>query len=1296
MTLQEIGFLDKNFYKTNYLETLKIITPKVYLEEDMALSGQYLDPLADIINKHIQFVANANNILHISATSNFSSINTINGLSPYFIKQNGLTLIDPIIFERQILNPLGFGYVNFDTSTDFKAFLDSTILPDTRLGVNSTIFATTPSANHEYLINNLGLFYLLNTSCNGLTSDPSSFISQKYTDVIYKGNTLGIDDGIQILNYILWNNQNTSSLFRQYIPSNYLSSINPSGLQQLNTLTNIVYNTLQSDNSDNTVKNAFQNYIDAGVLLNTLDSAGPFERLLKAFSFGIYDVNSNIELLNTLLDVDRCPNEFLPLLAHMIGWRLVSNNPEKWRLQLRLATTIYKAKGTKKALQAAINTIIPTAIFDPVSGIIELYESYIPYLIYYSLLTESFLFADGFNSWTPDIAQSLGVADFTTKSFDQNVRYAVDYIILDLVRKFPNLFYLAGTPWNLADPNFIFKYRDRLFPIPPWEEIKYYEHQFITNDLLQELIKVLSCFGVDTGYLDNLLNYIEQYTIKSGATEITYNNAWLFFTPSSINPPNFAEIISDSSRNRIEYMTLWNGKSSHFRLVFTASSINFNSVNYDASSFLSVITASRFINEFSPFHSIPEILLFINLLVDAKTYSDNFCTTFIYPVEFEVAFPSGMAYGGPEFSGVNMSASGHHFSKGDVDNIADLLMSDGPSGAPALSNLGRRSIRRRDYFHLLKRSGHFHRTGFDMPSPNIMDLSTGAYASYLSSYIPLGLIPSTLEFASAIASSLGIYDYCEGYNASDSFYGYNVSNTFPCRGLETITTSTCDRYVDRGQTPQIIQTMYSVGLRRELNKIASSIPDFFPGGLPTTIFSSFYNLPESFQAIIGTFPSSLNEYYSFSFGDGMHRFYRDFTSVFRKNIITNQSSNGGFDIFSHAYGPLLYNGTLFIQGSALAAHPEFAASTFNNAIPINYNNGTGVLSKAGIASGLGTYLVSSFIPDYFIIRPEFRNANFISGVEFIDTSGAAARNNIEIFNIDQAQARFLEEDFFVRNPLIKVTALNGAPRLRFNLSAYGPSRNTLIPEHNFNLNINVLPGTYTGDQIGGSILGVWLHTGIENGVSWSYNFDKNLWISTPYTLLSSLAYINNNLAKLVSFPLATPTFPGGNNTIVSACYENVTIQGTVINGVGNIPIIQANFTNVGLSFNTMNSKIIALDSYSKTLGPVHRLNQNYILDIFTVPNITGNYYQIFDEISIIDVTENNRVSEYTQDEVTNVVRFFNYCSEGPGSRYAPTTSGMFDVSGGSRINYRIHPEWTPHSTSGGTFNGAYTSIDISQ
>jgi hypothetical protein len=128
----------------------------------------------------------------------------------------------------------------------------------------------------------------------------------------------------------------------------------------------------------------------------------------------------------------------------------------------------------------------------------------------------------------------------------------------------------------------------------------------------------------------------------------------------------------------------------------------------------------------------------------------------------------------------------------------------------------------------------------------------------------------------------------------------------------------------------------------------------------------------------------------------------------------------------------------------------------------------------------------------------------------------------------------------------------------------------------------------------------------------------------------------------------------------------------------------------------MNSKIIALDSYSKTLGPVHRLNQNYILDIFTVPNITGNYYQIFDEISIIDVTENNRVSEYTQDEVTNVVRFFNYCSEGPGSRYAPTTSGMFDVSGGSRINYRIHPEWTPHSTSGGTFNGAYTSIDISQ
>ena len=97
MTLREIGFLDKNYYKTNYLDVLKIITPTVYINEDVSLSGIYIDPLAQIINAHIDFAVNVSSTIRkLNNLTIFSSIDTIQGISQFFVKQNGLTFIDPL------------------------------------------------------------------------------------------------------------------------------------------------------------------------------------------------------------------------------------------------------------------------------------------------------------------------------------------------------------------------------------------------------------------------------------------------------------------------------------------------------------------------------------------------------------------------------------------------------------------------------------------------------------------------------------------------------------------------------------------------------------------------------------------------------------------------------------------------------------------------------------------------------------------------------------------------------------------------------------------------------------------------------------------------------------------------------------------------------------------------------------------------------------------------------------------------------------------------------------------------
>lgn len=93
----------RKYYKSNYVDAVELITPKVYQQEDLDLSGTEINPLSQVINSHIRAAANISQVLSISgvANSQTSSLGNISGISQYFVKQNNLTKINPFILEQK-------------------------------------------------------------------------------------------------------------------------------------------------------------------------------------------------------------------------------------------------------------------------------------------------------------------------------------------------------------------------------------------------------------------------------------------------------------------------------------------------------------------------------------------------------------------------------------------------------------------------------------------------------------------------------------------------------------------------------------------------------------------------------------------------------------------------------------------------------------------------------------------------------------------------------------------------------------------------------------------------------------------------------------------------------------------------------------------------------------------------------------------------------------------------------------------------------------------------------------------
>ena len=1333
---------NQNFFQRNYSEALKFILPGYLYDDDVSGTPKADDLVDTIINSHIDIADNFSSVLNVSAVSgtSFSSINTLNGIAPYFVKQNNLTNITTQNFEDKILSYFNTKFKDFTTQEDFSNYVDETLLSAITLNTpDESRFSTIgdASAIHNYLISNLSWMYFLNTS--GPTFDPSSYVKDALVSSLYVGKPFVTKDGINGLTEYVWRNASSA-----YYPTSFESGSRSdlSGTQQLDKLktwNDVIYSELFSDSSDFRVRDKFNTFVESRLQTASKIESGPFARLIRALSFFAFDINNDTEQISTLYDIDDCPDDYLPLIAQLIGWDLFGNNPERWRLQLRNAVSVYKAVGTKKALQSTVNTIFPKDSFPIESRITELWESYVPYLIYYSLATESPFYKD-FTTWTPQLAAQMNVENYSTSSMDDNIRLSVDRILLEIILEFPDNFPINS--W-LAEFDGTFNYRGRDYSIPPFEEYPYYVNTELNADMVRFISDRLACFGVRKDFALDVSSYITTKALN--ADDEPKLGSWLIFTSGYNAPPNLDNLITNLNSKKFDYASLWSGKSSHFKLVLDSSEFDFNKKNLDTTDSGDALHfVSKAVNNFAPAHAIPLISLEISAAPDVFGFEGS-SLSYVYLDSEEI----DVAAGDNRFaSGIFLNTYKRGInSDGNVigRSATQSLVSPQLINVSSIGSVPRKSSRRRSYEKIMPFNGYSDRTGFNMPVS--FDMASGL------SGIPLGLNPNTLSYT-PVSSHINlppIWAQCENLNSDNTYYEYDVSNTQNIRGKAGGFQQNKDRTTDRGQLPGIYAAMHRIGERRkyldaDLNRVGipaieedirelapfSSVGPGVPSALAVLqdnltnwtsgVTVSYVNSatngditftvdPNNKLANLYGFPVNTSNYYNFEFGRDLHRLFRKYQDNFEWHRLSPDiQDKDGANIFSHTFGPLLYNHDFEDLGSV-----KTSVATSLSATPrIDVTNA----AFTGVAS-----FAASSDSDMYLDTFERVSSGVLDAVELVLTSGLGESASFSVIKVPGSQRASYEDPFLFDNTFIAMRSGDGAAtRLRFDISKYAAgsqypiANNFLSPEHEFKVNLNSLISKDSGSVLGGRGIGIWIHTKPEDGQMWSFT-PEGYWVQ--HNQLISRNDMLKTYSHTKNLELKTREVSASVNSTNFECLDQVSSTRTSpVIGLG-----EEDFENFEVLFNTRNRDIRLPRDYQKEYKQLHRLNQNYVIEIFMTPGAQPNEFMLVDKLEVQDLTLKNlseifaagtlsdplckltdlnrecveyRVELSKQDLFDVFKHFNNIAGKNSATAYASRdkekTETIMESEGGSRIDYRLPNELITR-TFAGTGN-YYTEVTI--
>ena len=287
----------QKYFKRNYLDVLKKITPAFYFADDALISGTSISPPNQLINSHLMINSRIGTIFSCSALTydkNLSAIDTPTGFARFFYKQNSPASIAPDDFERNILYPLGAQFNQFDNSAAFLHYVSGTLLPKIPLinddyhttenlaTLTTSAFSNDSSGTYSYLVQNLGWVYFLNryaTLSFGPSEplyDTSGAVAKLLAENLWRGRSIELVDSLNIFEEYIWNNEGViqDSIeglggAQGIIPKDYVSGTSTSAgtytsgtqlVDRLKTLNEVVYSPHYLDLPDRKVEESFGTY----------------------------------------------------------------------------------------------------------------------------------------------------------------------------------------------------------------------------------------------------------------------------------------------------------------------------------------------------------------------------------------------------------------------------------------------------------------------------------------------------------------------------------------------------------------------------------------------------------------------------------------------------------------------------------------------------------------------------------------------------------------------------------------------------------------------------------------------------------------------------------------------------------------------------------------------------------------------------------------------------------------------------------------------------------------------------
>lgn len=1038
--------------KYSNVEIIKKSLPSFYINDEKETFGITQDESYELVGKTVVALKGNSTYLSVSGYS-YSAV------PQYFIPANQKTDVTPNLFTTKILSRFGKTFSDFKSENEFRDFLNSnqvefTLNYPSISFVNSAVnqpYSLLTNANevHNDLLSSLGALYILNTSgATGSTTSLSSVLTDYLVSSVFYGKTFDESLAIQCLYEYFWQNRTVVSNFYNYLPSFYRSSAAVlasnsyvSGTQPipiLKTNLDVWYN--RRDSGDNFVGQLYDIYASSSVLATKKDSAGPLLGFLKALSYAAYDVDSIVEDLSELLDIDACPPQFLEYLGKMIGWTMIGGDFESWRAQLRSAVYLYKSKGTKRALVNAIGFVFPKPIttFDPASSIIEAYESYFPNLLYYTLKTESPICQD-LETVTKFLRKGQQRSELTFNldpdDLDKNVRFCVDAILEEIDRKFRCIrinnqhftktdFYVdqeeGNYGWVKNGERVLGKgYQARdgyTLAIPPWEQDRFYQNSLLTLEILEYLRTILG--GCDEGqkyyvraeFLNQLIDYIKE---KTGIGQETlqfpypYNTGFKFFTSSLNFSPNLDLVTASGIGEHLNVLDYWNSQSSHLFVVLDISTTDPDVYGNDSVTPARLTNLNLTLQEFTPFHVTSRIAIKVTITDQNYAIVDEVCIGL--KLSFDevntTTLNSRVLSGWLGTSGLGTFYSS--ISKTDIQNGGRFLpASNGSFWSVFGPSVERSSTRRRNYRYLITGES-YSRNGKNPPIHGYFYGSSLSALERTKEYIPLGFNFSGQHFIPIDSFRLSAV-----YDTSNSPIVENGVITSPSPSSLFMGIPISSVILMRSVSPsQDCVTILPIRSLRS-RPIYKDIVDYL---LRIGEVDNYYL----------RFDTEIIENIDFS---GLHDLWYDYVHLYG-----GQMDGSGFYALDHAYGPLVFNGYLDLSGLAgNAATSSLNADTEGTGIKLNspeygyiygsngideqayrtQDNQLLIVDRPGLVWTHGWNSYRNEI-DEFEGNRVFSNRSQLSGIEVV------AKDNTNSLIVAQFESVPLTECFQERDPEIK-------------------------------------------------------------------------------------------------------------------------------------------------------------------------------------------------------------------------------------------------------------------------------------